>query len=49
MGPGIASLLTQLGIYDEFVANGKPQKKMKIYTEDLKLQFANDFSKIDRV
>ncbi|KAG0354868.1 hypothetical protein BG005_006152 [Podila minutissima] len=46
---GIASLLTQLGIYDEFVAIGKPQKKMKIYTEDLKLQFANDFSKIDRV
>ncbi|KAG0325825.1 hypothetical protein BG000_001653 [Podila horticola] len=49
MGPGIASLLTQLGIYDEFVAIGKPQKKMNIYTEDLKLQFANDFSKIDRV
>ncbi|KAF9330967.1 hypothetical protein BG006_006134 [Podila minutissima] len=49
MGPGISSLLTQLGIYDEFVAIGKPQKIMKIYTEDLKLQFANDFSKIDRV
>ncbi|KAG0023642.1 hypothetical protein BGZ81_008051 [Podila clonocystis] len=48
-GPGIASLLSQLGIYDEFVAIGKPQKKMNIYTEDLKLQFANDFSKIDRV
>ncbi|KAG0097695.1 hypothetical protein BGZ93_002176 [Podila epicladia] len=49
MGPGIAPLLTQLGIYDEFVSIGKPQKKMKIYTEDLKLQFENDFSKIDRV
>ncbi|KAG0023643.1 hypothetical protein BGZ81_008052, partial [Podila clonocystis] len=49
LGPGIASLLSQLGIYDEFVAMGKPQMKMNILDEDLKLQFANDFSHIKDV
>ncbi|KAF9300754.1 hypothetical protein BGZ74_007537 [Mortierella antarctica] len=49
LGPSVASLLSQLGIYDEFVAMGKPQMKMNILDEDLKLQFANDFSHIKDV
>ncbi|KAG0339380.1 hypothetical protein BG000_002241 [Podila horticola] len=49
LGPSVAGLLSQLGIYDEFVTMGKPQMKMNILDEDLKLQFANDFSHIKDV
>ncbi|KAF9184637.1 hypothetical protein BGZ51_003221 [Haplosporangium sp. Z 767] len=46
LGPNMAPLFRQIGIYEEFVSKAKPCNSIDVFDEDRKLSFIMDFSEV---
>ncbi|KAF9982804.1 hypothetical protein BGZ75_005711 [Mortierella antarctica] len=49
LGPNVAPLFRQIGIYDEFVAHSKPCKSITVFTEHREPSFSIDFGPVKEI